>query len=400
MKAPVVTTLHPPIEQVRRIALKLSIAGAVLSALALLIHPARFFQSYLVGFMFWVGISVACLAVIMVSYLVGGLWGFAVRRSAEAGALTIPLMALLFLPVALGTYFRYLYPWADPSVVASHPIIASKVQYLNLNFFLIRAVIYFAIWGGLAWALNWGSRVQDRVTDPSPTHRLQTLSGPGMVLYVLTVTFAMVDWGMSLEPEWFSSIYGVMLLVGQVLATLALFIIVATWFSETEPFSEVATPQAFNDLGNLLLGFVMLWAYMSFSQYLITWSGNLTEEISWYLKRSVGGWRPIAVVLIAFHFFVPFFLLLSQDRKRKARALSKLCVAILFMRFVDNTWLFLPAFKARGMWEFWSVIPAFLGIGGLWVVVFLDKLVARPLLPENNPQLIAALEHHHHGHGD
>lgn len=388
--------LFPPLDRVRHIAVRLSASGAVLCALAWLVNPARFYQSYLVGFMFWVGVSVACLAVIMVHHLVGGLWGFAIRRPAEAGALTVPLMAILFLPIVLG--MRYLYPWTDPSVLAAHPVVRAKIQYLNADFFLIRALIYFVIWTGLALLLNWGARVQDRVEDPYPTHRLQTLSGPGMVLYFLTVTFAMVDWGMSLEPDWFSSIYGVMLLVGHVLATLAIFIIVATWFSETKPLVEVATPQAFNDLGNLLLGFVMLWAYMSFSQYLITWSGNLSEEISWYLRRSVGGWRAIAAILIVFHFFVPFFLLLSQDRKRKARALTKVCIAILFMRFVDNTWLFLPAFRARSMWEFWSVIPAFLGIGGAWVVVFLDRLVSRPLLPRNNPQLTAALEHH--GHGD
>ena len=395
MNAPV-NPLLPHLDRVRRNAAILAVAGAALCLVAWLVNPARFFQSYLVGFMYWVGISVACLAVIMVHHLVGGLWGFAIRRPAEAGALTIPLMALLFLPIALG--MRHLYPWTDPSVLAAHPVVRAKVPYLNVDFFLIRALIYFVIWTGLALILNWGARVQDRAEDPAPTHRLQNLSGPGMVLYFLTVTFAMVDWGMSLEPDWFSSIYGVMLLVGQVLATLAIFIIVATWLSETKPLAEVATPQAFNDLGNLLLAFVMLWAYMSFSQYLITWSGNLAEEIPWYLRRSVGGWRAIAVALIVFHFFVPFFLLLSQDRKRKARALTKVCIAILFMRFVDNTWLFLPAFQARSLWEFWSVVPAFVGIGGIWVVVFLDRLVARPLLPLNNPQLTAALEHH--GHGD
>jgi hypothetical protein len=215
-----------------------------------------------------------------------------------------------------------------------------------------------------------------------------------MVAYFLAVTFAMIDWGMSLEPDWYSSIYGVMLLVGQVLATLAILIIVTAWLSETKPLAEVATPQAFNDLGNLLLAFVMLWAYMSFSQYLIIWSGNVAEEIPWYLRRSVGGWRAVAVSLIAFHFFVPFFLLLSRDRKRNAGALATVCVPILFMRFVDINWVILPAFSARNMLEFWSVVPAFVGIGGIWIAVFFNRLGARPLLPRNNPQLKAALEHH------
>jgi hypothetical protein len=379
-------------DQARRKAALVGAIGLALCAVAWLVNPARFFQSYLVGFMFWVGISVSCLAVIMVHNLTGGLWGFAVRRAAEAGALTVPLMALFFLPIALGV--RYLYPWADPSHVAADPVIQAKVHYLNVGFFLVRAAIYFAIWTTLALLLNWGSNLQDRVEAPYPTHRLETMSGPGMVAYFLAVTFAMIDWGMSLEPDWYSSIYGVMLLVGQVLATLAILIIVTAWLSKTKPLAEVATPQAFNDLGNLLLAFVMLWAYMSFSQYLIIWSGNVAEEIPWYLRRSVGGWRAVAVSLIAFHFFVPFFLLLSRDRKRNANALATVCVPILFMRFVDINWVILPAFPARNMLEFWSVVPAFVGIGGIWIAVFFNRLGARPLLPRNNPQLTAALEHH------
>ena len=386
------TSPLPDFALIRRKAAMVGGVGLALCAVAGLINPARFFQSYLVGFMFWVGVSTSCLAVIMVSHLVGGLWGFSVRRFAEAGALTAPLMALFFVPLALG--MKYIYPWTDPSYLAAHPVAQAKVQYLNVEFFLIRAVIYFAIWTVLALLLNWGSSVQDRVKDPYPTHRLQTLSGPGMVLYVLSLTFAMIDWGMSLEPEWFSSVYGVMLLVGQVLATLAIFIILANWLSKTEELVEVATPQAFNDLGHLLLAFTMLWAYMSFSQYLITWSGNLAEEIPWYLRRSVGGWRPVAAILIAFHFFLPFFLLLSQDRKRKAASLMKVCVVILALRFVEQCWVFLPAFQAKYMLEFWSVAPAFVGIGGIWMAVFFNRLAARPLLPRNNPQLEAALEHH------
>jgi hypothetical protein len=379
--------------QVRHYATVATGVGLALCAVAWLVNPARFYQSYLVGFLFWLGLSVSCLAVIMVHHLVGGLWGFPVRRPAEAGAWTVPLMALLFLPIVLG--MRSIFPWADPSHVAEHPLIKAKAEYLNVGFFLIRAVIYFAIWSFLALAFNWGSSAQDRTENPSPTRRLQTLSGPGMVLYFITVTFAMIDWGMSLEPEWFSSIYSVMLLVGHVLATLASLIIIATWLSKrTEALTEVATPQAFNDLGNLLLGFVMLWAYMSFSQYLITWSGNLAEEIPWYLRRSVGLWRPMAVALIVFHFFVPFFLLLSQDRKRKAQALMKVCIAILVMRLVCEVWLILPAFSARNPLEFWSVVPAFAVIGGLWLRVFFNRLESRPLLPRNNPQLAAALHHH------
>jgi hypothetical protein len=379
-------------DHVQRLAIIAAAAGGAFCLLGWLVNPPRFVQSYLVAFLFWVGISTACIAVVMLHELVGGLWGYTVRRPAEAGAMTIPLMALLFLPIALG--LRYLYPWTDPSRVAAVKAIQAKVHYLNTFFFLTRAVIYFAIWSALALLVMRGAREQDRGEAPYPTRWLRTLSGPGLAIYFLSVTFAMIDWGMSLEPDWYSSIYGVMLLVGQVLAMLATLIIVATWLSDVVPYSEVATPQAFNDLGNLLLAFVMLWAYMSFSQYLITWSGNLVDEIPWYLRRSAGGWRAIAVALIIFHFFLPFFLLLSRDRKRSGWGLAEVAWVVLLMRLVDNVWLVIPAFGHPNIAAYWPVAAAMLGVGGLWVWLFVYWLRARPLLPRNDPVLAAVLEHH------
>jgi hypothetical protein len=175
---------------------------------------------------------------------------------------------------------------------------------------------------------------------------------------------------------------------------LAFLIIASTWLSDVEPLSEAATPEAFNDLGNLLLAFVMLWAYMSFSQYLITWSGNLADEIPWYLRRSAGGWRAIAVSLIVFHFFVPFFLLLSRERKRSGWSLTEVARLVLLMRLVDYAWLVLPAFEQPNMAVYWPVLAAMLGMGGLWIWVFVSCLRSRPLLPRNDPALAAALEHH------
>lgn len=386
--------LEPPpnFAPLRSRALVVAAIGGGICVLAWLLNPARFVQSYLVAYLFWIGIATACLSVVMLHQLVGGIWGFLVRRPAEAATAAIPWMALLFLPIALG--LRYLYPWDDPSKVAADHILQIKVRYLNAGFFLGRSALYLVLWSALAVLYHrWSSR-QDETTDPSPTGKLQVLSGPGLVIYFLVVTFAMIDWAMSLEPDWFSSIYGAMRLVGQVLAALAFLIIVAARLKETEPMAEVGTREAFNDLGNLLLAFVMLWAYMSFSQYLITWSGNLADEIPWYLRRSAGGWRSVAVGLIVFHFFVPFFLLLSRERKRGARSLARVCWAILAVRVVDELWLILPAFEAPNVLEFWPVVPAMFGIGGLWMAVFFGRLSARPLVPRNDPQLAAALEHH------
>lgn len=386
-------------EPLRRRALTAGVVGGALCLVAWFVSPQRFLASYLVGFLFWVGISVGCVAVLMLHRLVGGRWGFVVRAPAEAAAMTVPLMALLFLPIALGLH--HLYRWADPSWVAAHASVQAKVKYLNVDFFLARNAGYFILWSLLAFLMARGSRSSEQGQAPYPGQWLQNLSGPGLALYFLTMTFALMDWGMSLEPDWFSTIYGAMLLVGQVLSTLATLIIVAAWLADTEPLPEVATPEGFNELGNLLLAFVMLWAYMSFSQYLISWSGNLTEEIPWYLRRSEGGWRPVAVVLIVFHFFAPFLLLLSRDRKRSAPALAAVAGTILAMRLVDDIWLVLPAFKDLkhpasdpSVLEYWSVVPVMFGMGGFWVAVFLARLKTRPLVPRNDPLLAAVLEEH------
>jgi hypothetical protein len=396
----------PDFERAQRLAVELAAACAVACAVAWVVNPARFFPSYLVAFLFWVGVSTGCLAVVMLHQLVGGIWGFVVRRPAEAGAMALPLMALLFIPIALGVH--QLYPWADLDQVAANPRLAFKAKYLlNINFFLVRALIYFGTWSALAWVLYRGSSHQDEVTDPAVTERLQTISGPGLAIYFLTVTCAVMDWGMTLEPLWYSSIYGPMVLVGQVLGTLSLLVLISSRLSRTEPLSQAATPQGFHDLGNLMLAFTMLWAYMSFSQYLVSWSGNQPEEISWYLRRSRDGWRVVAIVLILFHFFAPFFVLLSRDRKRNAQALARVAIWILAMRVLDLVWLVIPSFSkspahpaspaSPHILEYWAIVPAFLGIGGLWMAAFLARLKARPLLPRNDPLLAAALEHHGEG---
>jgi hypothetical protein len=395
------TTLPPALTdrlgRLQRTATLAGLAGLGVCVLAWLVNPDRFFLGYMVGFLFWVGISIACLAVVMLHQLVGGIWGFVVRRPAEAGTMTIPLMALLFVPIALG--LKHLYPWADPSIVQRSHELQHKALYLNVSFFLIRSVIYFAIWTGLALALNLGSSRQDRGDEAGPSRWLPTVSGPGLAAWFLAVTFAMIDWGMSLEPLYYSSIYAVMLMIGQILATLATLVIVASALEDVEPLREVARPEAFNDLGNLMLAFTMLWAYMSFSQYLITWSGNLTEEIPWYLHRSRVGWRYVAMALIFLHFFLPFFLLLGKDRKRRPASLAKVAWWILIMHLVDTTWLVIPTAADPNLLKYWSVAPAFIGIGGLWVAAFIRRLRSRPLLPLHDPLLDAVLAHHNHNHG-
>jgi hypothetical protein len=353
------------------------------------------FPAYLAAYVFVLGLAVGSLGFLMLHHLVGGQWGFVVRRPLEAATMTLPLMALLFLPIVLG--MRSLYEWADPEAVKASALLQQKAGYLNVGFWLVRAVIYFGIWIGLAYLIRRGSVAQDATEDPSPTYRNQAISGPGLVITFLVVTFAAIDWMMSIEPEWYSTIYGVMVMIGWAVSTLAMLIVVAAWLSDVRPLAGLADEEGFHDLGNLLLAFTMLWAYMSFSQYLIIWMGDLTEEVPWYLKRSYGGWRLVCGALIVFHFFVPFFCLLVRANKRRPARLWRVAAVLLVMHLVNDAWLIIPAFPTQWL-QLLALAPALAGVGGLWLWAFLGGLTSRPLLPRHDPLLAAVLSHHGGGH--
>jgi hypothetical protein len=387
-----------PWEHLQRTFLIAGVVGVALCGLGLLIDRPAAMASYLTAYLFWFGISLGSLAILMLHTIVGGYWGFLIRRPLEASMMTLPLMGLLFLPLLLD--LGAIYPWAVPANVAASRVLQHKEPYLNVGFFLIRALIYFTLWIVLAWLMNLGSRRQDRTEDPAPTGWLQRLAAPGLGLYFLSMTFAAVDWGMSLEPAWYSSIYGVMLMIGQGLTTLAAMVVIVSMLVRVKPLSDLANAEVFHDVGNLMLAFTMLWAYMSFSQYLITWSGNLTEEIPWYLHRSLGAWWYVAAGLMLFHFFLPFFLLLNREAKRQYQSLWKIALWILFMHLINISWLVLPSLKTGNLFRFWAVLPAIVGIGGLWAAFFTWQLKSKPLVPRHNPMLHATLMHHaakHHG---
>jgi len=292
-------------------------------------------------------------------------------------------MTILFLPIVLGIHS--LYEWSHKEVVAQDIILQHKSPYLNPTFFIVRAAGYFTLWLIMGWLLNRWSAEQDRTGDPSIIKRFQQLSGPGLIIYALTITFASTDWVMSLEPHWFSTIYGMMFMVGQTLTTLAFVIAVLALLADTPPLSNFLKPEILNDLGNLLFAFIMLWAYLSFSQYIIIWSGNLPEEIPWYLRRSRGGWQWIAVALALFHFAIPFFLLLIRRYKRRTRVISAIAVAVVVMRLVDLMWLVVPAHEPA-FHVHWLDLATLAGIGGLWVTGFSRQLRKRSLLPLGDPE--------------
>ncbi len=353
----------------------------VLVAMAFL-DRRQFFQAYLIGWTFWTGISVGSLALLMLQHMTGGGWGLVIRRVLEAATRLLPIMAVLFIPVILGAHS--IYPWTDHEVLEHDAVVAFKMPYLNLPFFIARAVVYFGVWIALAYFLNRWSLEQDRTADAQYTKKMRVLSGPGMVALIFSVTFASVDWYMSLEPEWFSTIYGFIFVASWSLSALAFVIAMMAMLTREEPLNHVVKPLHFHDLGKLLLALVMLWAYFAFSQYLIIWSGNLPEEIGYYLERIHGAWGALIIAIALLHFAAPFLFLLSRSLKRNPRQLVLVALLILVMRMIDLLWMLVPAFKEHH-W-IWLDVIALLGFGGLWLGLFAWQLSKRALVPINDPQ--------------
>ncbi len=361
--------------------LLIGLAALLVSVIGAFANGARFFDAYLFGYLFWLGLALGCFGLLMLNHLVGGKWGFVTRRFFEAGLGTLPLMAILFVPLLFA--LRVLYGWARPDDVAANDVLQHRHVYLNIPFFIARVIGYFAVWLWLTLKLRRGSHAQDATSDIKPTRNLRTLSGPGLVIYVLITTFAYIDLVLSLESDWYSTIFPILIIVGQALSALAFSIMLLAFYSRKAPLAPVLTPAHFHDLGNLLLAFVMLWAYMSFAQFLIIWNGNMPDEISWYLHRSSSGWKMVALVLGMFHFAVPFALLLSRESKRRLGILCTIACAVLLVHVLDVYWLIAPSLHIHAHWLDFTL---FAGIGGLWLTVFAKNLAAYPLLPLNDPR--------------
>ena len=349
------------------------------------LSPVQFFRSYLFAYVFWVGLALGSLAITLLHHLSGGRWGAVIRRVLESGTRTFPLLLILFLPLIPG--IRSLYLWSDQEKVAADHILQQKTAYLNVPFFLGRTALYFVVWLLLAYLLNKWSRQEDQGSTARLQSRFQFLGGIGLLLYGLTATFASIDWMMSLEPHWFSTIYGLLVITGQVLSAFAFVIAVASVLMQYEPLSEKLTTTLFHDLGKLMFAFVMVWAYLAFSQFLIIWSGNLPEEIPWYKHRLTHGWQLLGLFIVVFHFALPFLLLLSRDLKKNPRLLAMVAVGVLFMRIVDLYWTIGPEFHQQGLTVHLLDILLPVGMGGIWLAFFFKQLKGWPLLPVNDPNL-------------
>ncbi len=377
------------------VALLVSIFGAVRA-------PELFFPSYLMSFLLILGLTVGSLGLLMLQHLTSGHWGIIIRRPLESATRALPLMVITFLPIAIFG-MKYLYMghgegkgWLNAPATGEGALSDFQKTYLTASGFYTRAVIYFVIWLGLMFIFNVSSKQQDlNPQDRALRFRLKMLAGPGIILYVFVMTFASIDWAMSLSPHWASTIYGFLFVAGQLISSMSLMIAVVVLLARTEPFASVLQKRHLHDLGKLLLAFLMLWAYFDFSQLLIIWSGNQPEEISFYRTRLYSGWGVVAVIVLVFHFFVPFFLLLSQDVKRNAKVLPRIAIWLIFMRLVDLFWMTRPEFTSRAM-PTWLDVVLPLALGGLWLGFFAFNLKQCPLLPLGDPELAEALEHHEH----
>lgn len=392
-RLPTDSDLPAQFARLQRFSLIVGLVSLGISALGLFTGSRAFFFSYLYGYLFWMSFPLGGLCVLMIHHLTGGGWGFTIRRFLEAATATLPLMALLFVPVCLG--LRQLYPWMDPGIVAHSEALQRKHAYLNVPAFALRMLVVYGLWIMAAWLLNRWSTDQDTTGSVGPTRRLRTFSGPGLAFFALTVSVAVVDWVMVLEREWYSTIFPVLFIIGEILSVLAFCTVLLVWLGDREPWRAIVKTEHYHSMGNLLLAFVMMWAYLTVSQLIIIWSGNLPKEIVWYTHRVAGGWRYVAIVLGLFQFALPFLLLLSRQNKEDLRRLCSVAVGILVMQVVLMAWYVLPSLYEQGPGIPWTAPFTMAGIGGVWLAAFFARLKSYPFVPQNDPRLEPDLVHGH-----
>jgi len=378
----------PQLEQLKTLGGVSAALGLMACAAGFGLDSEQFFRSWLFAFLFWVSIPIGCLSLSFIGHLSGGRWGAVTRRLTEAGTRTFPLLVLVFVPIAAGLPRLYS-TWANP---APHDeLVQAKAAYLNAPFFLGRTALYFAVWMLLAHFLNKWSLQSDHGHDEGLALKLRKLSGAGLVLMALTISFMSFDWAMSLDPHWFSTVYGIWFMISTLLSATTFTVVLLASFSGAAPFRGVVERDLFHDLGKLTFAFLMFWAYISFSQFLIVWSANLPEEIPWYLRRFQGGWEYLILAVALLHFALPYALLLSQDVKRSRSSLRAVAGWLLAMRAVDLYWLVAPDSGQHAglppLHAHWLDLAALVGIGGLWLLYYAYQLRQRPLLPLGEPEL-------------
>ena len=387
----------PVVKTIQQRSLIIGLVFSVIAALGAFLRPEEFFRAYLLAFMAWLGVTLGSMAILMLRHLTKGAWGMVIRRILGAAMRCVPLMAALFIPLLFGIHRLYI--WARPLNGIADKHLREHLEeitksYLTVNGFVMRAVIYFAIWWALSYFLTKWSAEQDHPPMRDNSARFKALSGPGLILYGFTITFAVIDWIMSIDPSWISTIFGLSFLIGQVLSALCFAIVVERILFNYKPMSELLKPAQVHDHGNFMLAFIMVWAYFSFSQWLIIWAGNLPEEITWYMRRLNGGWGYVGLCLVLFHFAIPFIMLLSRPFKRDITRLVWLAAWIMVMRLVDLFWVIEPNFSLTFHLTWLDVVVP-IAMGGLWLAYFFRNLSSMPLVPAYDVYAVEVLEAAH-----
>ena len=389
----------PPV--VKTIAQRSLIVGVVFGIIAVIlafVRPQEFYRAYLLGFMCWLGVALGSMAILMIRHLTGGGWGTVIRRILGAAMRTVPLLALLFIPVILGMHKLYI--WAQPLDQIQDKHLREHLEditktYLTTNGFILRAVFYFAIWNLLSFLLSKWSKQTDRAGAPDNTERFKAVAGPGLILYGFTISFAAIDWVMSLDPSWISTIFGLVILIGEVLSAMCFAVVVERILFNYKPMSEMLKPDFVHDHGKWMLAFTMVWAYFNYSQWLIIWAGNLPSEITYYMRRLNGGWGYVGLFIVIFHFAIPFGILLSRPFKRNIYKLVWLAAWLMLMRYLDLFWIIEPNFSKTFTATVADVVVP-VAIGGFWLFYFFRNLGSLPLLPAYDPDAVEVLHPHHH----
>lgn len=374
------------------IALTIGAVGIILSVFGWFFYERQFYFSWLVSFFFWLSIGLGGLFFVMLHHMVAARWSVVLRRLGEDIMMTIPFMAVFFLPILAGMHD--LFHWTHEEEVLVDYVLRVKEPYLNVGFFLVRAVIYFAVWGALARLLWRVSRQQDARHNPPQIKRMRRISAVGLILFAFTITFAAFDWFMSLDPHWYSTIFGVYVFAGSMLAIVSFLTLLTIMLRAGGVLQGVITSEHDHDLGKLLFAFVIFWGYMAFSQYFLIWYGNIPEETIWMLHRWEGSWQTVSLILVFGHFVIPFFVLFPQEIKRNRAVLASISTWILVVHWIDLYWLAMPTLRPHGAHITWIDITSFIGIGGVFVWLVWRRLAANPLVPISDPELEGSINHH------
>jgi len=393
------------IKRWRTLALGIGGIATLVWAVGTYLNVEQGLRSWLLGWIFWGGIGIGSLGLLMLQYLTGGAWGVVGRRFFEAGSRTLTLIIVLFIPIAAGLATGRLYEFTHLSKV-DDPVMAHRGWYMEPGWWIGRSAIYFAIFLVLTYLLNKWSAEQDKTNDFESANgllaRASRFCGPTLVVYALVVTFAVVDWMLMLDPHFFSTMWGLLFVAGWALSCLCFMVTVLAALADKAPMNRILGKRHFHDFGKLMLALVMVWAYFNFSQFLIIWSGNIPEETTWYIRRMHGGWGVIGVGLVIFHFAFPFLVLLQQDFKRKWKWLSILAIFLLVARLLDMFYIIGPSDRMQAgidpmnFYVNWLDFVAPIAVGGLWVWYFFGELLKRPIVPIKDPYLENAI---HHGKG-